>query len=50
VINLIVVLVGSVILHALRAPKGEDATQPEDFEVVSGPPLPPAEIGQPQPV
>ena len=50
VINLIVVIAGSLILNALRAPKGKDVTRPEDFEEVTGPPLPPVEVGEPQPV
>src|SRR5579884_1779185 len=48
-INVIVVIVGSLILNALRVPKGEDVTRPEDFEEVTGPPLPPMEVGEPQP-
>jgi SSS family solute:Na+ symporter len=49
-INLIVVVAGSLILNALGAPKGNDATRPQDFEAVTGPPLPPGEVGEPQPV
>jgi SSS family solute:Na+ symporter len=48
-INVIVVIVGSLILNAVRAPKGEDVTRPEDYEEPTGPPLPPAEVGEPQP-
>jgi SSS family solute:Na+ symporter len=48
-INLIVVIVGSLILNAVRAPKGEDLTRPGDFEELAGEPLPPLEVGQPQP-
>jgi SSS family solute:Na+ symporter len=40
-INLIVLIVASVVLHLVRAPRGEDGTQPEDFEAVVAPPLPP---------
>lgn len=39
-INLIVVVVASVVLNVVRAPKGQDKTKPEDFEVVGAPPLP----------
>ncbi len=49
VINLIVVVLGSLILNAIRAPKGEDVTRPEDFEALTGPPLPPVDVGEPQP-
>jgi SSS family solute:Na+ symporter len=40
-INLIVVIVASVVLNLVRVPKGEDRTNPEDFEIVGAPPLPP---------
>ena len=50
VINLVVVVVGSLVLHALKVPKGEDATAPGDFEEVTGPPLPPVGVGRPEPV
>jgi SSS family solute:Na+ symporter len=45
-INLIVVVVASLILKAVRAPKGEDVTDPGDFEEVTGPPAPePVAVG-----
>jgi solute:Na+ symporter, SSS family len=50
VINVLVVVVGSAILHAVKAPKGEDSTRPQDFEEVTEVPLPPARIGEPQAV
>jgi Na+/proline symporter len=40
VINLIVVIVASVVLNAVRAPRGEDRTAAKDYEVVGAPPLP----------
>jgi SSS family solute:Na+ symporter len=50
VINLIVVVVASAVLHLLRVPAGEDKTRPEDYEEVVGPPLPPDRVGTPQTV
>jgi hypothetical protein len=38
----------SAVLHALRAPAGEDRTTPNDFEEVAGPALPPVGVGTPQ--
>ncbi len=34
--NLLVVIVGSLVLRALRAPDGEDLTQPRDYEAEAG--------------
>ena len=48
VINLIMIGVASAVLHLVRAPAGADGTAPEDYEEVTGPPLPPAGIGTPQ--
>jgi SSS family solute:Na+ symporter len=48
-INLIVVVVASLVLRVVRAPAGEDVIEPGDFEAVTGPPLPPPEVSQPQP-
>src|SRR5579884_848118 len=46
VINLIVVVVASVVLNVIRAPKGEDLTRPGDFEEeVSATSVPPVGIG-----
>jgi len=39
-INLIVLVVASVVLNALRVPKGADLTTPDDFEEATSPPLP----------
>ncbi|MFL5871219.1 MAG: sodium:solute symporter, partial [Solirubrobacterales bacterium] len=36
--NLIVVVIGSLVLRAFRAPAGEDVTRDEDFEVEAGEP------------
>jgi SSS family solute:Na+ symporter len=45
-INLIVVVVASVVLNALRMPKGADLTTPDDFEKATGPALqPPVGVG-----
>lgn len=49
-INVIVVVVGSLILNALRVPKGRDSTVPGDYEEIGGAPLPPSRVGEPQPV
>jgi hypothetical protein len=48
VINLIVVVVASVVLNALRVPKGEDVTTPADYDVVGARPLP-SPVGAEQP-
>jgi SSS family solute:Na+ symporter len=40
-INVIVVVVASVVLNALRVPSGKDQTKPEDFEAVTAPSMPP---------
>jgi SSS family solute:Na+ symporter len=37
-LNLAVVVVGSLVLRALKAPEGEDHTVPEDYEVEAGEP------------
>jgi SSS family solute:Na+ symporter len=37
-LNLLVVVVGSLVLRALKAPAGEDQTLPEDYEVEAGEP------------
>jgi SSS family solute:Na+ symporter len=37
-LNLIIVAVGSFVLRAMKAPEGEDATRPGDFEVEAGDP------------
>jgi SSS family solute:Na+ symporter len=49
VINVIVVVVASAVLHLVRAPSGADTTKPEDYEQPVGAPLPPPKIGQAQP-
>jgi SSS family solute:Na+ symporter len=36
--NLVVVVVGTLVLRALRAPDGEDVTVPSDYEVDAGAP------------
>jgi SSS family solute:Na+ symporter len=38
IVNLLVVVVGSLVLHAVHAPAGEDVTKPRDFEVEAGDP------------
>ena len=50
VLNVIVVVVASAVLNAVRAPRGEDRTRPADYEELSGPPVPPAEVGEAQAV
>jgi len=47
-INLAVVVVASLLLGLLRAPKGEDRTAPADFEAVAAPALP-SPVGTPPP-
>jgi solute:Na+ symporter, SSS family len=37
-LNLFIVVVGSLVLRALRAPAGEDVTRPEDYEAERGEP------------
>jgi SSS family solute:Na+ symporter len=37
-LNLLIVVVGSVVLRALKVPAGEDVTRSEDFEVEAGDP------------
>jgi solute:Na+ symporter, SSS family len=50
--NLIVVVLGSLLLRALRAPAGEDVTRPEDYEADRGEPgitpLPPTPEQEPE--
>ncbi len=48
-INVIVVVIVTLVLKALRVPGGQDRTDPEDYEEPVGAPLPPDAIGQPQP-
>jgi SSS family solute:Na+ symporter len=49
VINVLVVVVASLVLRAVRAPQGADRTRPEDFQQPVGAALPPAALGAPQP-
>jgi SSS family solute:Na+ symporter len=49
VINVLVVVVATAVLSALRAPGGEDRTSPADYEALKGSSVPPPEVGQPQP-
>jgi SSS family solute:Na+ symporter len=55
-VNLLVVVVGSLVLRAVRAPAGEDRTRPEDYdyepkgEEAAPLPPPPAEGREPVPV
>jgi SSS family solute:Na+ symporter len=38
IVNLLVVVVGSALLRALKAPRGEDVTRPDDYEAEAGDP------------
>src|SRR3954462_7249538 len=45
VVNVIVCVVGTLVLRALRAPAGADATVADDYEAVAVPALDPAPVG-----
>jgi SSS family solute:Na+ symporter len=39
-VNLIVVVLGSLLLNALKVPRGEDVTRPQDYEATGAEPVP----------
>jgi len=45
VLNVAVVVVGTLVLKAVRAPAGADATVADDYEAVAVPALDPAPVG-----
>ena len=44
-LNVIVAVIGTLLLRAMRVAEGRDATAPDDYEAVAVPPLEPAGVG-----